>query len=369
MLMKSLTFPASLDSLEAIASSVLAAADAAGLDPRASYHLRLAVDEFVTNIVLHGYAGAVAAGTVDVRIEMDDEALGVILEDTGASFDARRVPPPQDLHLPLEQRRMGGLGVYLALQGVDDFTYERIGNRNRNRFVMIRRRSPRVAAPAPDRRRVGIASTELTPVPTMKGKIGVLIESHFDEAESRRFRDVFPANGYALEYLSHLWGHSQLTFKGNDNQDEVVVSVEVNDASPADYAGLILIGGYSMDRLRYEESPQEGRPNQAPAVAFLRRAVAEMERGSLRIGAICHGLWLFCASPELLRGRRVTCAHNIISDVTNAGGIPVYEGNRLKDVWAEGNLITGRHPGVVEEFMRTFLEQLENIERPKGQSP
>ena len=197
-------------------------------------------------------------------------------------------------------------------------------------------------------------------MPTTKGRIGVLIESHFDETEYRRFREVFPANGYALEYLSHLWGQRQLTFKGNDNQDEVAVSVEVNGASPADYAGLILIGGYAMDRLRYEENPQEGRPNQAPAVVFLRKAVAEMERGGLRIGAICHGLWLFCASPELLKGRRVTCAHNIISDVTNAGGIPVYEGSKLKDVWVEGNLITGRHPGVVEEFMRTFLEQIES---------
>ena len=196
-------------------------------------------------------------------------------------------------------------------------------------------------------------------MPAQKGKIGVLIESHFDETEYRRFGEVFPAGGYAVEYLSHLWGQPELIFQGNDMTAEVTVKVEVNDVHPADYAGLILIGGYAMDRLRYEESPHAGRPNRAPAVAFLRRAVEEMDAGRLRIGAICHGLWLFCAAPELLRGRRVTCRHNILCDVANAGGIPVFDGNKLKDTHADRNLITGRHPGVVEEFMEIFLAELD----------
>jgi anti-sigma regulatory factor (Ser/Thr protein kinase) len=56
--MKPMTVPATLDSLGAIAEYVLAAAASAGLDKRASYNLRLAVDEIVTNIIVHGYADA-----------------------------------------------------------------------------------------------------------------------------------------------------------------------------------------------------------------------------------------------------------------------------------------------------------------------
>ena len=37
-----------------------------------------------------------------------------------------------------------------------------------------------------------------------KGKIGVLIEEHFDATEFRRFNEYFPAQGYEVEYLSHL---------------------------------------------------------------------------------------------------------------------------------------------------------------------
>jgi protease I len=195
-------------------------------------------------------------------------------------------------------------------------------------------------------------------MPATKGKIGVLVESHFDETEYRRFGAFFPENGYAVEYLSHLWGQPRLTFEGNDMTARVEVNVEVARVAPTDYAGVILIGGYAMDRLRYEETVEPGRPNQAPAVVFLRQAVGTMDAGRLHIGAICHGLWLLCAAPELIKGRKVTCAHNILCDVVNAGGIPVYDGNKLKDTCVDGNLITGRHPGVVEEFMSAFLTAL-----------
>jgi protease I len=198
-----------------------------------------------------------------------------------------------------------------------------------------------------------------------KGKIGVLIEDHFDETEFRRFNEFFPANGYEVEYISHLWNQEQLTFKGNDLTEEVTVKVELNEIDPTDYKGILLIGAYAMDRLRYEEHPQEGQPNQSPAVRFLRTAVKAMDANKLKIGTICHSLWLFCAAPELLKNRKVTCAHNLIYDVQNAGGIVVFDGDGTKKVHIDGNLITGKHPNVVDEFMNVFLEAVNEQELEK----
>ncbi|MFL5588049.1 MAG: DJ-1/PfpI family protein [Ktedonobacteraceae bacterium] len=195
----------------------------------------------------------------------------------------------------------------------------------------------------------------------VKGKIGVLIEAHFDETEFRRFNEFFPAHGYEVEYITHLWGQDKLTFKGNDFTQEVTVTREVSDVKPADYKAIILIGGYAMDRLRYQEHPEPGRPNRAPAVEFLRRAVKAMNNSHLKIGTICHSLWLFCAAPETLTGRKVTCAHNIMGDVENAGGTLVFYDDQLIDTYVDGNLITGRHPGVVEAFMKTLLEEIEKL--------
>jgi anti-sigma regulatory factor (Ser/Thr protein kinase) len=134
---KCLTVPATLGSLSDIASFVKEAAAAAGLDRRAAYNLRLAVDEFATNVVTHGDPGA-GPGQIDLRAEADDHTLTVSIEDTGPPFDPREAPPPEDLHLPAEQRRVGGLGIFLALQAVDHFDYERVGGRNRNVLVMNR---------------------------------------------------------------------------------------------------------------------------------------------------------------------------------------------------------------------------------------
>jgi protease I len=205
-----------------------------------------------------------------------------------------------------------------------------------------------------------------TDVPADRGRIGVLIEAHFDETEFGRFNEVFPARGYELVYLSHLWDQPELTFTGNDNGAQVTVRDEVADADPRAFRAIILIGGYAMDRLRYQEHPREGVPNTAPSVAFLRRAVTAMDDGAIRIGTICHSLWLFCAAPETLKGRRVTCAHNIMGDVEAAGGTLVYDGEQLADTVVDGNLITARHPGVTDAFLDVFLTELEREQVPVG---
>jgi len=191
-----------------------------------------------------------------------------------------------------------------------------------------------------------------------KNKIAVVIEEHFDETEYHRFNEFFPKNGYEVEYISNLWNQPSLTFNGNDHTTEVEVVVDCASVKPTDYAGVILIGGYAMDRLRYQETVQPGQINQAPAVEFLRQAVKSMDQDLINIGTICHSLWLFCADVALLKGRKVTCAHNIVCDVENAGGIVMYEDGQTVDSYLDGSLITGKHPGVVDSFMQIFLDEL-----------
>lgn len=193
-----------------------------------------------------------------------------------------------------------------------------------------------------------------------KGKIGVLIEDHFDPTEYRRFNEYFPSQGYEVEYLSHLWGQPELHFGSNPEnnvvEERVTVRVEVNDIDPSDYAGIILIGAYATDRLRYQVKIKKGQKNQAPAVVFLRKAMAQQAK----VGTICHSMWLLCADSDLLKGRKVTCAHNIVCDVENAGGEVVYtEDDETADLVIDGNLISGKHPGMVDEFMVAFVQEIE----------
>jgi putative intracellular protease/amidase len=193
-----------------------------------------------------------------------------------------------------------------------------------------------------------------------KGKIAVLIEDHFDQTEFRMFNDFFPKQGYDVEYVTHLWGNPELKFGGNpDNgvvEDHVTVKTEVNSVKPSDYKGIILIGAYAMDRLRYQANPKKGQPNQAPAVAFIRRAMNE----NAKVGTICHSLWLLCADASMLKGRKVTGAHNIICDLENAGADVVFEGDGTADLVIDGNLITAKHPAITQQFMETFIREIES---------
>jgi protease I len=192
-----------------------------------------------------------------------------------------------------------------------------------------------------------------------KGKIAVLVEDHFDSTEYRRFNEYFPTQGYEVEYVSHLWGQPALKFGSNpeDNviKDTVTVTTEVNAVHPSDYAGIILIGAYATDRLRYQASIKKGQKNQAPAVAFLRTAMQE----NAVVGTICHSMWLLCADPDLIQGRKVTCAHNIVCDVENAGGEVMFEGDATAELVIDGHLVSGKHPGMVDRFMAEFVKTIE----------
>lgn len=116
----------------------MAAASTAGLVKKTSYKLRLAVDEIATNIIIYGYEGAGLAGELAMHADLDEQSLTISIEDTGVPYDPTQEPAPDDLDKPIEQRQIGGLGIYLATQSVDKFIYERVGDKNRNIFIVNR---------------------------------------------------------------------------------------------------------------------------------------------------------------------------------------------------------------------------------------
>ena len=198
-----------------------------------------------------------------------------------------------------------------------------------------------------------------------KGKIGVFIEDHFDMTEYRLFNKRFPASGYDLEYITNLWGNSTLQYGSNpDNgwvEEHLTVAKDVKDVSPSDYKGFLLIGAYATDRLRYSVKPEKGKPNDAPAVELLRKI---MNTPGVKVGTICHSLWLLCADKALMNGRKVTCAHNIICDVENAGGDVQYGDDGTVGSVVDGDLISAKHPAFTDELIDLFLNEIESSKDP-----
>ena len=128
--MDSLIVAASLGSLSSIKKFVVEAAEAAGLDHKAACRLLLAVDEMITNAIMHGHAGSEGRGVLRARADIDKKSLTIILESTGEPYD-----PRQNLHSDLLEAAFENR-LYLAIQGVDEFLYKRDGDWNRSILVM-----------------------------------------------------------------------------------------------------------------------------------------------------------------------------------------------------------------------------------------
>jgi serine/threonine-protein kinase RsbW len=133
-----LTVPGTLDSLKPIRDYVINATTTAGLNKVLANRLRLAVDEIVTNSIVHGYDETGIEGDIRIEADIDDERLMIVVEDSGPPYDPTQhnMPTEEDLSTPLDTRDIGGLGIYLAVNSIDEFRFEHANNRNRNIFVM-----------------------------------------------------------------------------------------------------------------------------------------------------------------------------------------------------------------------------------------
>jgi serine/threonine-protein kinase RsbW len=85
------------------------------------YDVQLAVDEACTNIISHGYAD-MDAGSIILDLEIHPDKLIVSLTDFGHSFEPSSTPIP-DISAPIEERELGGFGLFFIQQSVDDMTY------------------------------------------------------------------------------------------------------------------------------------------------------------------------------------------------------------------------------------------------------
>ena len=118
--MAKLSLFADLSELATIREFVAQTGHDLGLDERRIYDLQLAVDEACANVVQHGYGGQ--GGEIEITVERDGEEVRVTLRDWGRSFDPQAVPAP-DVTASLEQRRLGGLGLFLIHQVMDDVSF------------------------------------------------------------------------------------------------------------------------------------------------------------------------------------------------------------------------------------------------------
>lgn len=132
-LVKELTVESVPEKINAVTAFINSELEAYDCSRRTRIQIDIAVDELFANIVHHAYASRGGDITVRVCISGKDRTARITLIDSGKPFDPLSAPEP-DISLPVEQRAVGGLGIYLVKKTMDDLRYEYSDGKN---FVTI----------------------------------------------------------------------------------------------------------------------------------------------------------------------------------------------------------------------------------------
>ena len=107
--------------------------------PDLLFKLNLVIEELVLNVIDYGYPGDGSDSDFDLTVTSNAESVTIEITDDGVAFDPVIDARAPDVSAPIEDRPVGGLGIYLARKLMDEFKYRR--EDGRNYLVMIANRT------------------------------------------------------------------------------------------------------------------------------------------------------------------------------------------------------------------------------------
>lgn len=121
--MKELTIDATVDNIQIVTEFVDEQLEGFGCPMKAQSQIYIAIDELFGNIAHYAYKPEVGPATV--RVEVIESPLSVVITfiDHGVPYDPL-ANEDSDVSLPAEQRKIGGLGIYIVKKSMDEITYE-----------------------------------------------------------------------------------------------------------------------------------------------------------------------------------------------------------------------------------------------------
>ena len=124
----SITIKNELRELEKVNQALAQFSELHQLPADVSNAISLALDEIITNIVEYGYQDQ-EEHLIDVRISLEEGQLTLVIEDDGVPFDPLDTENP-DTTSSLEERPIGGLGIHLVRNVMDEVTYNYRNDKN-----------------------------------------------------------------------------------------------------------------------------------------------------------------------------------------------------------------------------------------------
>ena len=122
MFKQEITVAAAVENLEAVTAFVDRCLEEIGCSPRAQMQIDVAVDELFSNIAYYAYPNGSGSATLRVEVAEDPSFAILTFIDSGVPYDPLARPDP-DTTLSAEERKIGGLGIYMVKKSMDEVSY------------------------------------------------------------------------------------------------------------------------------------------------------------------------------------------------------------------------------------------------------
>ena len=122
-----MTIGSAIAEIPAVSERLEEGMGANGFSPEEIFDTQLAVEEVITNIIVHGYRGP--GGEIHLSCRFVRDHIEIRSTDSAPRFDPLSMPEP-DLDSPVDERRIGGLGIYLVRQVMDTVSYHYENGKN-----------------------------------------------------------------------------------------------------------------------------------------------------------------------------------------------------------------------------------------------
>ncbi|MCP4688494.1 MAG: ATP-binding protein [Desulfobacterales bacterium] len=98
------------------------------ISKKSLFQVCFALDELFTNVISYGFCDG-GEHTIRIALSLEDDVLNIVMEDDARPFNLNEVEPP-NTRTPCENRKIGGLGIFLTKNLMDSVDYRRSGDKN-----------------------------------------------------------------------------------------------------------------------------------------------------------------------------------------------------------------------------------------------
>jgi len=127
--MITIELPAVMENLDDCLDFLVKGIKQAGIDKKTVFQLRLACEEVIVNVIHYAYPNQQGKVRISYELAEDASNLVILVSDSGVPFNPLEKSEP-DISLPIEERQIGGLGIFMVRKVMDSVEYTREDGRN-----------------------------------------------------------------------------------------------------------------------------------------------------------------------------------------------------------------------------------------------